>query len=83
MWPRTASCWDDEDLIPLKDLREELQSDSIADGIKSIQNLIGAMKFSDDLTEKDINDWATGAIEFLLEFSEEEMIQHAKQKVRR
>ena len=67
LWPRTASCWDDED-IPLQRLRHELQSDSICDGI------------SNDITEEDINDWATGANEFLLDFSDEEIIQHAKRK---
>ena len=80
MWPRTESCWDDEDLIPLQFLREELQSDSKADDIKSIRNLIGAMKFCNDLTEKDITDWSTGANEISLEFSDEEIIQHAEQK---
>ena len=80
LWPRTASCWVDVDLIPLQVLREELQSRNIADGITSIQNLIGAMKFSNDLTEEDINDRAIGANEFSLKFSDVEIIQHAKQK---
>lgn len=78
LWPRTASCWDDEDMIPLQVLRHELQSDGIYDDMKSIQNMIGAMNFSNDITEEDINDWATGANEISLDFSDEEIIQHAK-----
>ncbi|XP_065368850.1 tigger transposable element-derived protein 6-like [Calliphora vicina] len=80
LWPRTAACWDDEDMIPLQVLRHELQSDSIYDGLKSIQNMIGTMNISNDITEEDINDWATGANEVLLDFSDEEIIQHAKRK---
>ena len=32
LWPRTVSCWNDKDMIPLQVLRYEVQSDSIYDG---------------------------------------------------
>ena len=67
-------------MIPLQVLCHELQSDNIYDGIKSIQNMIGAKNFSNDTSEEDINDWATGANEYSLDFSDEEIIQHAKRK---
>lgn len=77
LWPRPTSCWDDEDVIPLQVLPHELQTDSMVAGIKSIQNMIGAMNFSNEITEQDINDWATGANECLLDFSDEDIIQLA------
>lgn len=39
--------------------------------------MIGAINFGKDITEKDINGWATGANEFSLDFPDEEIIQHA------
>ena len=55
--PRTASCWYDEDMTPLECLHHDMQSDSICDCVKSIQNMIGAMNISNDITEEDINGW--------------------------
>ena len=40
--------------------------------------MFGAMNISNDITEEDINDWATGTNEFSVDFSDEEVIQHAK-----
>ena len=42
--------------------------------------MIEAMNISNDITEEDINDWATDANEFSLDFFDEEIIQHAKRK---
>ena len=33
-------------------------SNSLYDGIKTIQNMIGAVNIDNGLTEEDINDWA-------------------------
>ena len=76
----SAVIGDDKDMIPLQVLRHELQFDSRYDGIKSIQNMIEAMNISNGITEDDINDWTSGENEFSLDFSDEEIIQHAKRK---
>ena len=38
------------------------------------------MNISNDITEEDIDDWATGANEFSLDFFDEEIIRHTKRK---
>ena len=62
--PITASCWDDEDMLPLQFLCYKLPSDSIYDGIKSIRNKIRAMNIYNDISEEDINDWALVEMNF-------------------
>ena len=61
-------------MIPLQILRHELRSYSIYDGIKSIQNMFGAMNISNDITREDINDCVSDTNELSLDFFDETII---------
>ena len=77
LWPQLTSQWDDEDMMPLQDLRLELLSGSVYADLKSIRNIIGAISLNNEITEKEINEWATGVNEFSMDLSDNEIIEHA------
>lgn len=80
LWTQLASQWEDEDLIPLKDLRHEILSGSVFADLRSIQHIITTLNPKDDIPEKEIHDWATGVNEFLMDLTDEEIIEHAAPK---
>lgn len=64
-------------MMTLQDLRHQLLSGSVNSDLKSIKNMIGAISLNNEITEKEINDWATGLNEISMNFSDDEIIENA------
>lgn len=79
LWPELASQWNNEDLIPLSQLRQQIDSDSSLADLNRIHAMIRIIDPNGDTSTYEINKWATGQNEVSYDFSDNDIIQSALQ----
>lgn len=76
LWPDQTIEWEEEDELPLSDLRKRLQSDSVNTDLQAIKKSLHILEPRNNLTDKEITSWATGKDEpYVEDQSETEIIE--------
>lgn len=76
LWPDLALEWEEEDDLPLSDLRKQLQSDPVYADLKAIKESLRTLEPTKDLTDEEITTWATGQNEsYVEELTETEILE--------
>lgn len=81
LWPELSLQWNQDDMIPLEQLRQQIHFDPSHADLNRIREIICILDPNGNTSVTEINEWATGQNEHSYDFSDQDIIQSALQTV--